>query len=278
MAWQHGHYYRKKWVDGTCVSEHVGTGTLGELAEQLDRAERVKRKAKAELHRRAVEADKAIVDDIRQIGAIVRDMTKLVLLVEGYHTHRRQWRRDSSVTDEIVVPVKQTAALDIPASELNALIRRVDSSNPTAEDRQQLSKYLAAVPNLASALGGMASQAAVEMINRMHNSASARLAAGAHLIHMQNELGYDDANPLERGLIHNIVICWFRLNYAEHMVNLNATGQHDVKVGRYWDGRLSAAQRRYLRAVESLARVRKLLRPDSPTVAIMNNVAVGSDR
>jgi len=58
---------------------------------------------------------------------------------------------------------------------------------------------------------------------------------------------------------------------------MSTVGQHDRASGTYWDKRLSAAQRRYLRAVETLERVRKLMRPDAPSTAILmqQNVNTG---
>ena len=43
-----------------------------------------------------------------------------------------------------------------------------------------------------------------------------------------------------------------------------------LTMGKYWEGRLSAAQRRHLRAVETLARVRRLL---SRIPAVQVNIA-----
>lgn len=276
MPWRDNYYYRKKRTGDTVQSEYVGTGAFAELAAALDEAERQKRKAELEQHRRMVEADRAIVRQINEIGATVVNITKMALIVDGYHQHRRQWRRDT-MTETINVPIKRSEALDISAAELNALIERVDGSNPTKEDKQQLAKYLAAVPELAAALGDMADQVVVSMINRMYTKApSHRTAAGIDFLNKQKEFGYDEANALEKTMIMHIVVCWIRLQYVEQQFNLHVLGEHTMREGQYWDRRLSAAQRRYLRAVESLARVRRLMRPDSPTTAILMQQSVSA--
>lgn len=282
MAWQNGHYYRKRWIDGTCVSEHVGSGVIGRMAELLDERERMQRKAKAEQYKRMVKADKALRDEVREIGAIVRDLTKLVLLVDGYHQHKRQWRRDS-MAETVRVNSGQIArdggATNDETAEIMALLRRMDAGNPTSEDRQQLAKHLSAIPGLAAAIGDMSLHVVDHMLKKMHGQPTMRQAAGVHFINMRDELGYENANPLEQSMIMHIIVCWFRLQYVESQYSLHTFGQHDMREAAYWDKRLSASQRRYLRAVESLARVRKLLTPDSPTVAVMmqQNVNVGSD-
>ncbi len=44
----------------------------------------------------------------------------------------------------------------------------------------------------------------------------------------------------------------------QHSYTANKVGMLTLKQGEYWEKRLSSAQRRYLRACETLARVRKL--------------------
>lgn len=93
MAWQHGHYYRKKWVDGTCVSEHVGAGTFAELAAALDKAERVKRKARAELDRRERQRQDDLDRELSEVDDAIRALVAGAMLVTGHRAHRRQWRK-----------------------------------------------------------------------------------------------------------------------------------------------------------------------------------------
>jgi hypothetical protein len=87
---------------------------------------------------------------------------------------------------------------------------------------------------------------------------------------MRADLGYAEASTLERLLIQQVTLCWLNLNLAEYRFT-NITKQSiSFACGLYWEKRLSAAQRRFTRASESLARVRKLSRS---TPALQFNIA-----
>jgi hypothetical protein len=76
----------------------------------------------------------------------------------------------------------------------------------------------------------------------------------------RDELGFESAPVLEKMMIEHIVLCWLRLAVAElqfsavmaHGGSLAQIEHHQRKVG--------AAQQRFTRGIESLARVRKLSR------------------
>ncbi len=76
---------------------------------------------------------------------------------------------------------------------------------------------------------------------------------------MRDNLGWSAASEIERILIEQICLNWLRLNLLESIHFIKTTGSHSSEHGIYWEKRLSGAQRRYLRACESLAKVRKLL-------------------
>jgi hypothetical protein len=76
---------------------------------------------------------------------------------------------------------------------------------------------------------------------------------------MKEEFGYQESGPLERMLIDQVVVCWLRLNLLERTHWNKLLESHTTETGLYWDRRLSTAQRRFTRASESLAKVRKLI-------------------
>lgn len=274
MAWVDGRYYRKRWVNGTCISEPFGSGLLAELAAQLDEQERTRRKAERELYRRMVKADKALQNAVGDVSRATDNVLALVMIVDGYRLYKRQWRKDP-MAEPITVKVSTEEDFGMTIHELQAMLERIDFGKPSRADREALSKCLAAVPSLAAALGDQSLHAAKAMIEKSTTQETVRQAAGRHMLNLRAQFGYDEGTAIEKTLIWHIVTCWHRLTYCEQQYTLNAMGNHDRNSGAYWDKRLSAAQRRYLRAVESLAKVRKLMRPDSPVMAVLmqQNVA-----
>jgi hypothetical protein len=72
---------------------------------------------------------------------------------------------------------------------------------------------------------------------------------------------YDTAPPLERLLIDQILTVRLRLIHAEHKYTQWVMDQSiTFKHGEYWDNLLSSTQARYLRAIVTHAKVRRLAR------------------
>jgi len=86
---------------------------------------------------------------------------------------------------------------------------------------------------------------------------------------MRRELGYAQATWLEKPLIEHVALCWWRLQALEQRYSRVMSESIPLTLGQYWEKRLSAAQRRYLRACTTLARIRKMGLP-----AMQVNVAM----
>jgi hypothetical protein len=96
MGWDKGgrYYTRSRRVNGRVVREHIGGGTIGELASQLDAIERQNRTAKRDVER--AEA-KMIVDldaTLTELDEFANLLTRAALFAAGYHQHNRgTWRK-----------------------------------------------------------------------------------------------------------------------------------------------------------------------------------------
>jgi len=64
------------------------------------------------------------------------------------------------------------------------------------------------------------------------------------------------------------VLRWLRLQAAEHQYSGNTKAGGSLAQAQFWERRLSAVQRRYIRACETLARIRRLALP-----AVQVNIA-----
>lgn len=79
---------------------------------------------------------------------------------------------------------------------------------------------------------------------------------------LRESLGYDTAPPLERMLIEHACLCWVRLAVMEFRLSCVVTANNTLAQVEHTEKRLTAAQKRFTRACESIARVRKLSRPN----------------
>lgn len=92
MGWEERngrrYFYTKRWVNGTCQSEYVGTGPLADLlALEAQRAA---------LERQLWQAEKAefeaMEEQIKAALSFGRALFTATMLVSGYRTHKREWR------------------------------------------------------------------------------------------------------------------------------------------------------------------------------------------
>jgi len=149
----------------------------------------------------------------------------------------------------------------IGLKELRQLLDAVDKKKPDPKAVAQLHTCLAAMPDLCLALSDTNSHLENRLIERLLPHKAAQMAAQQRAAAMRGGLGYEGATQLEQLLIDHAVLCWLRLQDAGCGYSTAMERSQPISSADYWDRHLSAAQRRYLRACETLARVRRLLHP-----------------
>jgi hypothetical protein len=146
--------------------------------------------------------------------------------------------------------------------ELKSLVAQVDKKKPPEGAIKALRQFLDDNPGIWRNIGDLAEQANLAMIADMKASTAQKETIKHGLGVLERELTQPGDGPLEKLIIRQITGCWLRLSYVEYVVNTNTVeGNFNMAQGAYWEKRLSAGQRRYLRAIETLARVRRLQLP-----------------
>jgi hypothetical protein len=146
--------------------------------------------------------------------------------------------------------------------EIKALVKKVDRENAKPADVEKLRQVLRHGP-----AAGVDFQAEITpttyraVIASMQHTALEGIAIERTCEKKKADLGYANASPMEKMLIDAVVLTWLRYTQVERSAASVWGGSHTSESGAYWDKRLSAAQRRYLRAIETLARVRRLALP-----------------
>ena len=154
---------------------------------------------------------------------------------------------------------ESTAVLDLDAEEISALLKRCDGKRPSRADLAHLQELLS-LPGMWRMVD-LAHNAAMRAITETVTSDGARVTMRANYEGLCRDLGRAKSPPLEQGLIDHVALCWLRLQVVEQQYSGIHASSMTLAQGDYWERRLSAAQRRYLRACESLARVRRLRLP-----------------
>ena len=171
-------------------------------------------------------------------------------------------------TTEIVKPNgNETASTDF--DNFVELVKRTCKEKTAGKDVQALRVALNAHPEYWKTVGHLARNVQESLIQRVGPvPMQESLRVGIQVL--EKELCHEEASLLERLLIREVLICWLDLYNVRETFICKTTGRHSVAHGKYWDSRVSAAQRRYIRAIESLARVRKLANRQPLQINIAN--------
>ncbi len=160
--------------------------------------------------------------------------------------------------------------------ELKALIAKADKKDAKPVDVAALRHALHEHPKLWRVAGDLAAQARLHTINQVDATPAMKESLRYGLEAMQRDLGYADAPLLERLLIEQVLLCWLRLNLDEYRYTTADTQGGTFAKLRYWEQRLAGSQARYVRAIDALARVRKLARPTPLQVNIGGQQVIGA--
>ena len=97
MAWeQRGnrcYYYRKHWENGRCKSVYLGAGETAALLATCERYRRAEEAQTRETERTRRTEDEDYDQAVAQLERLTRELTRNVLVMNGYHQHKGQWRR-----------------------------------------------------------------------------------------------------------------------------------------------------------------------------------------
>lgn len=136
---------------------------------------------------------------------------------------------------------------------------KADSEDATPEDGRRLLALLQEHPGALGFTGDIAGAAIEVVIRQTQTSEANRALMHVRLERLRKSLGGAKASQTERLLIDQVVICYLRMNLTEQHYQNAMNESRSFAAASYWERKLSTVQYRYLRAIESLARVRKLM-------------------
>ena len=156
--------------------------------------------------------------------------------------------------------------------KFRALLDKTNKEHPNPKDLKALSELLCGNRKLELWRDVVSAGHLAELmvIDNAHATAGLKECWKHRLQMLKKELGYDDAPLLEKLLIQQAALCWLKLNLVELSYSNMMKQSITLTLGSYWEKRLTAAQRRFTRACETLARVRRLSRN---TPALQFNIA-----
>lgn len=148
---------------------------------------------------------------------------------------------------------------DDPKKDFATVVSATNKKNPKDEDIEALRELMREDSSIWKTYGDWAKQSESVILNEYFESSGFLLeTVTKKLANMRDELGWADASEIEKLLIRQICLTWLRLYFVERQHHKATFGSHSLTSGVYWDKRLSMAQKRHLKSIESLAKVRKM--------------------
>ena len=163
-----------------------------------------------------------------------------------------------------------------PIDTFNKVYNRIDKKNPTRQELKELRAAFEACPEVWHSQGDIA-QKVISYMLKPFKSPAFEQSVQYKLKAIRHELGAQDANGLDRLLIENIVQSWLSYQLASMYHELAIQEDASDKRVNHLERRLNGAHRRYIRAISTLAKIKKI----APAIQInlarnqMNSVGNG---
>lgn len=140
-----------------------------------------------------------------------------------------------------------------------AFIRKhLQATKLNIADQAQLELAFRDNPTLWRIVGDMILQTENNLIENMSNQVVVHAAMKRGVKELREKLGHKDAPAMEQMLIDQVVISWLNVNWIQRSYDRNMSQAITLTAGMYWEKRLTMAQARYTKALETLAKVRRL--------------------
>jgi hypothetical protein len=250
-------YYRKRWRHGRVMSEYVASGDLAMLAYMLDLAERTEQQAQ----RRALQQldqETASPAALCVFTAYVRDQVRGALEAAGYRQHHRgEWRRQRMGKAKQPTAIIGPQPFDDWATATMAAMNCADPPPAVLADYHRLMRLC---PSQARENGDLAQIARREIRTKSFDDPRIAEAVSYQASALLKSLGAEGATPMEKLLIDLIVLDWE--DYHTHMLRYNNRVREGLSLDalEQWERILRSKESRYKSAIETLARVRRLLK------------------
>lgn len=274
MGWEqrsagNSYYYTKERVGNRVVSRYWGKGHIAEVFSSVDESRRYIKKLESNQAKAEKESQKYEFRETNQpIDEVLAKTYKLViaiLLITNHNCHKGQWRKSRikaqliKEDEEMQIPVCIDPNKDLDR-EFDLLLEKATGKKPDSQQVRDLRRFLRDHPEMWQQLSSLYDLTFNNFLNKELVDPVAIELLRPTLKDLKNKLGWDNASVLERLIIEGVILTYVRWLTTEFKHVDVVSQNHSFDRGVYWEKRLNNAQKAYLRACETLARIRKLSR------------------
>jgi len=260
MGWRGKYYYQNVRIGKRVVTQYIGAGPMGAMAAQLDQAEQAQRAARR-AEREAIAAQASPPHAMRQYFDQVRQIVAQVLEANGYHQHKHQWRKQRMGKQTTPAPLGPISRETWAEQTISAVMTR----SATDAQRDEYRRLLGIIPSFATKNGDLARIALRELCTSRYAGQPVVEEAISHIAaQLRRDLAGPHPSPIELLLVDVVLLNWHDWYSFELMYSKNAADGVSLDACEQYERIKDRKQQRYERAIETLARVRRLLKLPAP--------------
>lgn len=145
-----------------------------------------------------------------------------------------------------------------PVGKFFELVCKANKSGKS-EDARKLREWAAANRPDSGVWRGLTITLEGQLKDKISTSAGTSAMVEIETRGMRESFGYDSATEIEKLMINRVVMCWLRVMMAENYLSQTQKESKLVTAWEFAERSLMRANSKYIRAVESLARIRVLV-------------------
>jgi hypothetical protein len=145
---------------------------------------------------------------------------------------------------------------------IDIVARAYKAKKPAKDDLQAIRQFLIEYPEFSKIVFDTVDTTQTQIMKNYVGSEVAQIAIEEHAAYIRAEMGYHEAPIMEKMLIENIITAWLRVQWLEFLITAKMSGEFRIPVMEFWQKSSATAQRSYLAACETLAKIRKMKLPN----------------
>ena len=155
-------------------------------------------------------------------------------------------------------------------NEVIKILQKANLEAPSKEDRKLLLQALEENPHVWKALGDLNSMALQKLMDACTTTVLSYESLVKFSKQIRNKHEYSSSSHLEKMLIDQIVLTYMDFHWAQQAHTSHLSKGTSIQNAKFLETRVNGAHRRYLRSIETLARIRKMGVPALTQINITN--------
>jgi hypothetical protein len=154
--------------------------------------------------------------------------------------------------------IESSSKEELPLHRLSILVEKANRAKENGPEVKELQKFLDEHQELATRHNVVAHSIKHSVMRKVTDKPGNFELFEREYEMRRNKLGWKDASPLGRLMIERIMLCWVRLLWTEHYNGSFMQPSVPMRESEYADKMFTRAYNRYVKALESLAKLRQV--------------------